>query len=151
MKYQTSEGGVQFIKVAEGLRLTAYKDKAGVLTIGYGMTANVKEGQVITEAQADSDLRIFLKWQDEFLSRALGDGVNTNQFDAISSLAYNVGMDAIKKSTLVSMLNRKDVIGAANEFLRWNKYKDEATGKIMVCEGLASRRIKERSVFLRPV
>ncbi|KQD16250.1 lysozyme [Acinetobacter baumannii] len=66
-----------------------------------------------------------------------------NQFDALVSLAYNIGSGAFKGSTLLKLLNKGDYKGAADQFLVWNK----AGGKVM--KGLVRRREAERALFLK--
>ena len=67
--------------------------------------------------------------------------LNQNQYDALVSLAYNIGVGAFLSSTLFKKLNTKDYKGAAEQFDRWNR----AGGKVM--RGLTNRRAKERKLF----
>jgi lysozyme len=69
--------------------------------------------------------------------------VNQNQFDAMVSLAYNIGVGAFSNSTLLKRVNAKDFIGAGNEFLKW----DKSGGKPLL--GLTRRRQREKELFLR--
>lgn len=68
--------------------------------------------------------------------------VSVNQFSALVSFAYNIGLNALSGSTLLKKLNAGDIIGAADQFLRWNK----AGGKEL--KGLTDRRHAERDLFL---
>lgn len=86
----------------EGCRLKAYRCPAGVLTIGYGHTGtDVKEGMEITAAQAvamfNADVDKFARSVEASLE---GVQLKQKQFDAVVSLAYNIGLGALKKSTL---------------------------------------------------
>lgn len=139
-----SQEGLVVLKHFEGLRLKAYRDPVGVLTIGYGHTGpDVYEGLVWSQAQADKALR-------ERLAREFVPGVlavitrsmTQGQLDAMVDLAYNVGVAAFQGSTLVRKFNAGDTQGAADEFLRWNR----AGGKVLL--GLRRRRAADRALFL---
>ncbi len=137
-----NEAGRDLIKRFEGCRLKAYRCPAGVWTIGYGHTgASVKEGLLITQHQADiileSDLTKFEEAVEEWMP-----GASSNQFSALVSFAFNLGINALIKSTLRKKFLAADVGGAADEFLRWNK----AGGKVL--PGLVKRRKAERELFL---
>ena len=138
--------GFDHLKRWEGCELQAYKDVAGVWTIGYGSTgSHVSPGLTITQKQADD---LLLKDLVRF-EKAVNDGVNVklnqNQYDALVSLAFNIGDGAFLKSTLLRKLNSGDYVGAANELLRWNK----AGGKVSA--GLKNRGESERELFLKEV
>jgi lysozyme len=136
-----SQVGINLIKSFEGCRLTAYKDVAGVLTIGYGHTSGVRSGQTITQAQADALLVQDLKKFCDTVNANIRVPINQYQFDALVSFAYNVGATAFKTSTLLEMLNKKDYHGASNQFLLWV----HAKGKVV--QGLVNRRKAEKALF----
>lgn len=138
------------IKKHEGFRTNAYKDIVGVVTIGYGFTAAVipglKMGQTISRSKADELLRRFTinnyaipLWR--VITVRNDPSFTPEMFAAIVSLAYNVGVTAIKNSTLIKKTNLRDYAGAKAEFLRWNK----AGGKVIA--GLTKRRVDEAGVF----
>lgn len=135
----------ELIKSFEGLELEAYLCPADIWTIGYGHTGNVKEGDRITKAEAeallDKDLRTFRNG----VKRLVKVPLNENQFGALVSFSYNLGLGSLQNSTLLKMLNAGDYTGAADQFLRWNK----SGGKVLT--GLVRRREAERAVFLTPV
>jgi len=157
-KLTLSKSGTNFIKETEQFVEYAYYDNItplrpatkgdennpnkGTLTIGYGHTKNVKIGDKITKDEADE---LFLEDVSEF-EQCIKDNVNVpltqNQYDALVSFCYNVGTGAFKKSTLLAKLNNEDYIGAANEFLKWNK----SGGKVI--DGLTDRRKAEKNMFL---
>ncbi|MEM8611518.1 MAG: lysozyme [Cyanobacteria bacterium P01_H01_bin.105] len=139
---QTNASGVGLIKSFEGLRLKAYQDAVGVWTIGYGTTRGVKPGQEISEAQAEALLKADLNRFEQAVNQAVRVSINDNQFAAIVSFTYNVGSGALRSSTLLRKLNRRDIYGAANEFPRWNR----AGGRVLA--GLTRRRNAERALFL---
>lgn len=137
-----SPAGVKLIKEFEGLRLRAYKDIVGVWTIGYGHTRGVLPGETITKAEADvmlrRDLESFEAEVDDMLPVS---GATQGQFDALVSLAYNVGVSALKRSTLMRLFKAGQIEEAAAQFARWNK----AGGRAV--EGLTRRRKAERALF----
>jgi len=142
MSRATGQGGIDLIKRFEGLRLRSYLCPANVWTIGYGHTGNVTSNQIITSEQAESILKSDLKRFENSVSDVVKVPLNQNQFDALVSLAFNIGSGAFAKSTLVKLLNNRDYSGAAEQFLRWN----QAGGRVL--DGLSKRRAAERSLFL---
>jgi lysozyme len=139
---KTSLKGIALIKEYEGLRLGAYLCSAGVLTIGYGHTGGVKEGDLITEQKAEQLLQDDLKKFENGVLRLVRVPLTQNQFDALVSFAFNLGVGNLGKSTLLKMLNDRDYKGAAGQFVRWNK----AAGKELA--GLTRRRLAESALFL---
>jgi len=139
--------GVDLICGFEGKRLVAYDDGVGVWTIGFGTTVypngiKVKKGDTCTEAQAKAYMTHDLKKFESAVNNAVTVLLNQNQFDALVSLAYNIGTNAFSKSTLVKKLNANDYRGAADQFDVWVN----AGGKRM--QGLVNRRAKEKALFL---
>lgn len=138
---KTSQEGINLIKKFEGCKLIAYKCPAGVWTIGYGHTGGVKQGQKITQTQAEKYLKDDLTKYEKGVESLVKVTLNQNQFNALVSFAYNCGLGALKTSTLLKKLNKKDYKGASNELLRWNK----ASGRVL--EGLKARRKAEKALF----
>lgn len=140
---KVSIDGINLIKKYEGCRLTAYKCPAGVWTIGYGHTKNVKSGMKITQNKANELLEDDLKRIGNTIIQLVNVSLHQNQFDALVSFTFNCGSGALKRSTLLKKLNNKDYDGAANEFIKWNK----SNGKVL--NGLVKRREEEKSLFLK--
>jgi lysozyme len=139
---QTNQKGLDLIKSCEGLELKAYQDVVGVWTIGYGHTKGVKAGMVITAEKAEQMLKEELKEYEEGVERLIKIPLSSNEFSALVSFAYNLGLGNLGSSTLLRLLNKGDKIGASNEFEKWNK----AGGKIY--PGLVKRRALEKQLFL---
>lgn len=140
----TNKRGVDLIKDAEGLRLKAYSCPAGIPTIGFGSTGpDIKLGMVWNKEQADERLcKDLAKFE-----RAVADlcPVTTdNQFSALVSFAYNVGIGALEGSTLRRLHNTGDYAGATGQFGRWNK----GGGKVL--PGLIKRRAAEAALYATP-
>jgi lysozyme len=147
---KVSQNCIDLIKKWEGCKLTAYKCPAGVWTIGIGTTCypdgrRVREGDTITDQQAEG----FLVHECEEKAKAVDKLVNVdlhqNQFDALVSFAYNVGIGAFKESTLLRLLNQPNYNEAANQFKEWNKAT--VNGQRVVLEGLVNRRKDEEELF----
>jgi len=143
-----SPSGVDLICNFEGLRLKAYDDGVGVWTIGFGTTKypngiRVKKGDTCTLDQAKAYMQNDLKSFEQTVNNTVKVPLNQNQFDALVSLAYNIGSTAFKNSTLVRQLNEGNYKTAANQFNVWVN----AGGKRM--QGLVNRRAAERTLFLK--
>ena len=135
---RTSRNGINLIKQFEGCRLEAYKCPAGVWTIGYGHTAGVTPGQKISSAQAEMYLRADLEKYEKRVEKYSGYRWTQNEFDAMTSFAYNVGsIDGLTANGTRS----KAVI--ADKLLLYNK----GGGKVLA--GLTRRREAERKLFLQ--
>ena len=142
-----SPSGIDLICNFEGKRLAAYDDGVGVWTIGFGTTVypngiKVKKGDTCTEAQAKAYMAHDLKKFESAVNNEVKIPLNQNQFDALVSLAYNIGTNAFSKSTLVKKLNANDIRGAADQFDVWVN----AGGKRM--QGLVNRRAREKALFI---
>lgn len=145
MTQHINAAGLALIEAAEGLRLTAYRDSAGVPTIGYGHTHHVRMGQTCTTEQARSWLRDDVAAAEHAVARMVRRALTHNQFAALVSFVYNVGAVAFGTSTLLRLLNA----GApdhevAAQLARWI----HAGGQPV--RGLINRRAAERALFLTP-
>lgn len=138
---KTNAAGIALIKRFEGLRLRAYVCPAGKLTIGWGHTGDVKATDVITEHEAEAILETDL---DKF-ERAVCDLVKVplsdNHFAALVSFSFNLGINALAKSSLLRLLNKGDFKGASIWFPKWNHIGT------VVNEGLTKRRFAEKALF----
>lgn len=136
-----SDRGRQIIEEAEGLRLEAYLCPAGVPTIGYGHTGDVKLGQKITRHMAEVILEYDLKRFEEAVTR-LAPKATGPQFSAMTSLCFNIGIEAFTKSSVLREFKAGHLLAAAEAFMLWNK----GGGKVL--PGLVKRRAAERALFL---
>lgn len=142
-----SQNGIELIKSFEGCVLTGYPDVGGVPTVGYGSTGpDVYIGMKITQAEAERRLAKELEHFENGVSNLVKVAINQNEFDALVSFSFNVGLGAFQRSTLLRLLNdgtERDIV--SSEFLRWNK----VDGKPV--EGLTRRRKAEQALFLTKV
>ncbi|GAA5542536.1 MULTISPECIES: lysozyme [Brucella/Ochrobactrum group] len=139
------QSGLNLIKEFEGLRLEKYKDAVGKWTIGYGhlILPSERFDRPLTELEAEDLLQSDLRKFEGGVIQYVAVSMNQNQFDALVSFAFNLGLANLKGSTLLRLLNHGQYTEAAEQFLRWNK----AGG--MALPGLTRRRAAERDLFLR--
>ena len=138
---KASDKGIDLIKKHEGFRSKAYRCSANVLTIGFGHTLNVKSTDVIDKAQAE----VFLRQDVEFAEKEVNRhnlNINQNQFDALVSFVFNLGVGNFARSTLLRKIksNPNDPT-IRKEFERWIY----AGGKIL--NGLVRRRKEEAELY----
>lgn len=138
---RTSEKGYTLIKQFEGLQLEAYRCPAGVWTIGYGTTKNVKPGMKCDIIQATQWLHDDVAVAESAVNKLLQHDVKQCQFDALVSFVYNCGEGNFKDSTLLRRVNEGRMEDATKEFERWVY----GGGKIL--PGLVRRRKAERMLF----
>lgn len=141
---------VALIAEQEGLMLKAYRCPAGVWTIGWGETDGVKPGDVCTKEQADRWLCDDLIDRTRAVKEACTEWPNDNQLGALVSLAYNIGLEGLRKSTVLRCHNARDFDAAARAFGLWNKARDPQTKQLVVLRGLTARRAAEMAMYLEP-
>lgn len=138
-----SDACIALVKSSEGCRLTAYRDSASVLTIGFGHARGVREGQTITQAQADALLLDDLDAAAAQVEAMVTVPLTQGQFDALVSFCYNLGAGRLRDSTLLRLLNQSRYQEAAAQFRFWVM----AAGQVL--PGLVTRRKAERALFER--
>ncbi len=144
-----SENGLNLIKEFEGLSLKPYLDVVKIPTIGYGNTYYPNGKKVtlsdkpISEIEA-TEMISYIAQKDfgDKILQLVKVPLNQNQFDALISICYNIGMGNFSKSTLLKKINQGDFNGASLEFERWNK-----SGGVVLA-GLVKRRLKEKALFI---
>lgn len=139
-----SAAGLALIKRFEGLRLTAYRDAAGNLTIGYGHLIQPGErfAHGIDGAEAAALLAADLRAAEAAVARLAAVPLSQGQRDALVSFVFNLGAARLAGSTLLKKLNAGDGLGACQEFVRWI----HAGGRPL--KGLLRRRLAEAALFL---
>lgn len=140
-----SANGLVVIKHFESLSLKAYPDPAtggAPWTIGWGHTGyEVKPGLVWNDNQAQNALLADLEKFQKGVSAVIQTTLTQGQYDALVSFSFNLGLGSLQNSTLLKMVNSRDMGNAAAQFSRWNK----AGGKVM--KGLIRRRAAEAALF----
>jgi lysozyme len=144
---ELSQNGKDLIMKFEGCKLSSYQDSVGIWTIGYGNTyyedsTPVKKGDIITHNRAIELFNLIVKKFEVDVDLLVTSNVNQNQFDAMVCLAYNIGINNFKNSSLLKMVNKSPNDSAIYlQFLRWNKAKGQ------VIQGLTRRRISESELY----
>lgn len=151
-KLKPSAACVNLVKAFEGLHkvledgmVRAYRCPAGKWTIGYGHTKGVRSGMKITKEQAEDFLYEDLDLHGEVVNRLVTVELTQAQFDALTSFVFNLGEPNFAGSTLLKKLNKGDYDGAALEFGKWNKAREN--GVLKAFPGLTRRRTAEAALF----
>ena len=148
---KASNNAVKLIAQFEGFESKPYICSGGVVTIGYGTTiypSGVKvnmNDSAITKQQAEDYLLNDINKFSNGVDLLVRSNINQNQFDALVSFAYNVGLGNLSNSTLLKLINvdpNNSLI--KNEFIKWNKAK----GKVLA--GLTRRRNAEANLYFKP-
>lgn len=150
MDLKASDKIIEFIAEQEGFRSRPYKDAVGVCTIGYGTTYYDICGRSVRcdDNPISKEVAMMLltdkvnTWYAPKVSSMVNDDTSQNEFDALVSFAYNLGVNALKKSSLLRYHNAGDKLKASKEFGRWV----HAGGKVL--RGLVKRRHAEREIYL---
>lgn len=147
MARQINAHGLDKLKQWEGLRKTAYKDSAGVWTIGYGHTAAAGSPRptpkmTITEQKAEEILTSDLTQYEKAVEQSVKVTLTDNQFAALVSFTYNVGIGAFKNSTLLKKLNKGEYDAVPSEMMKWVKCGGKQN------QGLINRRRAEGYLWM---
>nr|HAU5726696.1 lysozyme [Citrobacter freundii] len=150
---QLSSKGLEAIKFFEGLRLEAYKDSAGIPTIGYGTIRingrPVTMGMKITAEQAEQYLLADVENYVGAVNKAIKVPTTQNEFDALVVETYNIGIGAMQYSTFIKRHNAGNKVGCAEAMQWWNKIT--VKGKKVPSKGLTNRRRMEAKIYLDAV
>lgn len=133
--------GLNIIKQFEGCKLKAYLCPAGIPTIGYGHTKDVKLGDTCTQEQAEKWLMDDYYIAEQQVKRLITVPLTANQLGALVSFVFNLGSGSLMGSTLRRKLNTGDYKGAALEFDKWVYSKGQKLN------GLIARRKAEKELF----
>ena len=143
-----NQAGLDIIKESEGLRLEAYQAN-GRWFIGYGHGRTAKAGMKITEAEAEDLLREDVAACEKDVAGSVPVALNENQFSALVSLCYNLGVGGYKRTSVYAALQEGDYQKAADSFP--NHARARMGGELKVIPHLLDRREKEKALFLKPV
>lgn len=148
-KFKLSKNGRDFIEGHEGKLNSVYKDPIGLATVGIGHL--VKDGEVFPHTLTDEEVYALfdkdIKQFEDGVNRLVTSKLNQNQFDALVSFAFNLGLGALQSSTLLRVLNEGNYAQATKEFLKW----DKAGNPPRPLPGLTRRREEESLLFSEPV
>jgi len=143
---RVSTKALQLLKEFEGFRAAPYLCPSGVVTIGYGHTAGVTmQSEPITEQLAAAVLALDVRRYEEAVEAAVTVPLSQSEFDALVCWTFNVGVSAMRTSTLLRAINAGDRAAAAVEFLKWDKGRQG--NKLVTLPGLTRRRQTEKALF----
>ena len=125
------------VAVHEGYSSTAYRDTAGIATIGFGQADGTKVGETTNPVRALQVLQKSLDEHAKGMVQCIHVPISQGEYDAYLDFTYNVGVSAFCHSTLNKKLNQSNYAGACSELLKWNK----AAGEVV--PGLVKRRQQE--------
>ena len=143
-----SRAGVELIKSFEGLRQTAARLPDGRWTLGYGHTFSARDGATVTQEDADALLRFDLLPIVDAINNLVLVPLNQNQFDALVSFCFNIGVDNFAASSVLKRINEGRMTEAALAMDSWRSA--EFNGQTYVLAPLIRRRAAEKSLFLTP-
>jgi lysozyme len=147
-RHRVSRAAIELIKRFEGYRRNAAQLPDGRWTIGYGHTLTAREGTEVGEQDAEALLLYDLISIAHEVNEQVYAPLTQNQFDALCSFAFNLGLDTFRRTQVLKRLNAGAVIQAACAMELWRKAEFE--GERIVVDALVRRRAAEKALFLTP-
>ncbi len=148
LRYGVSPAAIELIKRFEGFRRTSAPVGDGRWTVGYGHTRSAREGAQVSESDAEA----LLGYDLVDIQAAVNDWTFTpltqNQFDALVSFVFNIGLDAFRQSSVLRRVNEGAMLQAACAMEMWRKAEFE--GERIIVDALIRRRAAEKALFLTP-
>jgi lysozyme len=144
-KNKIDKNGLDLIKDFEKLSLKSYRDSGGTLTVGYGHTgSDVGRWTRVSKRKAEKLLLEDVSATERAVADAIKVKTTQNQFNAMVSLAFNVGVSNFRQSTLLKLHNKRSFSRAKQEFVKWSKVGGKTS------QGLLIRRRKEATLYGTP-
>lgn len=147
-RHRVSRTAIELIKRFEGYREKAAQLPDGRWTIGHGHTLTARQGAVVSAEDAEALLLYDLIAVAHALNEQVFSPLGQNQFDALASFAFNLGLDQFGRSGVLKRLNEGSPILAASAMELWRK--SEVGGERIVVDALVRRRAAEKALFLTP-
>ncbi|MEL7110905.1 MAG: lysozyme [Pseudomonadota bacterium] len=148
LNMRTSQAGLDVIKTFEGFRPRSERLPNGRWIIGYGHVRQAKEGIRVSESEAEAILREYdLPPVERFVMRCVLAPTTQNEFDALVSLAFNIGPKSFASSDVVASFNGGNRLEAAQAFDAWRRAK--IGGRVQIVDALVRRRAVEKALFLK--
>lgn len=149
-RMRISRPGLELIKSFEGFRARSSELPDGRWVIGYGHTRSARENLRVSR----SDAELILRFKDllpfeTLVSEMVHTPLTANEFDALVSLAFNIGENAFRASDTLKYLNEGNRLAAADAIGMWRKAKVD--GELRVVDALVRRRAAEVALFLKPM
>ena len=147
-RHRVSRAAIELIKRFEGYRRHAAQLPDGRWMIGYGHTLTAREGAEVSESDAEALLVYDLISVQHTVNENVYAPLSQNQYDAICSFAFNIGLDNFRRSQVLKRLNAGAHVQAACAMELWRKTDFE--GERIVLDALVRRRASEKTLFLSP-
>ncbi|HEY2752727.1 lysozyme [Phenylobacterium sp.] len=147
-RHRVSRAAIELIKRFEGYRRAAAQLPDGRWTIGHGHTLSARQGAEVSPDDAEALLLYDLIAIAHALNEAVFTPLTQNQFDALASFVFNIGLDNFHRSGVLRRLNEGATIQAAYAMELWRKA--EVGGERIVIDSLVRRRASEKALFLTP-
>ena len=147
-RHQASKTAIGLIKAFEGYRRSAARLADGRWTIGYGHTLTAREGAEVNESDAEALLIYDLLAVGGAVNDQIFTPLTQNQFDALCSFAFNIGLEAFGSSNVLHLINEGALLQAAHSLEAWRKA--DFDGESIVVDALVRRRAAEKTLFLTP-
>lgn len=146
---RVSRYGLELIKSFEGLRRRAARLPNGRFIVGYGHIRSAREGVEVNPADAEALLRYDLLPIEAAINDWAHAPINQNQFDALVSFAFNIGLSTFRRSDVLRRINEGAMLQAAGAMETWRRV--DLDGEPVVVDALVRRRAVEKALFLTPV
>lgn len=144
-----SRAAFDLIASFEGFRTRAALTGEDQWTLGFGHTATAREGLSVTRAEAEELLRWDLLPIEDTLRQVALMPLSQNQFDALVSFAFNIGIENFKTSDVLKYLNQGQPIAAALSMHAWRRAP--VNGRVLTIDALVRRRAAESAMFLETI
>jgi lysozyme len=144
-----SRAALDLIASFEGFRARAAKTPDGRWTLGFGHVATAREGLSVSRAEAEDLLRWDLRPVEDMVRQSALTPLTQNQFDALVSFAFNIGVSNFATSDVLRYLNQGQPIAAALAMHAWRRAR--VNGRVLVIDALVRRRAAEAALFLEPL
>jgi lysozyme len=147
-RHQVSKAAIEMIKRFEGYRRKAARLPDGRWTLGYGHVLTARAGAEVSEADAEALLLYDLIEVAHAVNELTLSPLNRNQFDALCSFVFNIGVENYRASVVLQRLNEGQVLDAASAMEAWRRA--DVQGRRIVVDALVRRRAAEKTLFLTP-
>jgi lysozyme len=148
-RLSVSRSAIELIKAFEGYRAKAARLDDGRWTIGYGHTLTAREGAKVSEPDAEALLLYDLISVTHAINELIYAPLNQNQFDALASFVFNIGVRNFRGSVTYRRLNEGRFLEAALSMGMWRK--SDLEGERIIIDALVRRRSAELALFMRPM